>query len=72
MPQFRQFYKTLRYVFDYEQGLYEQLSESERESLTTNIVKAIGDIESNQVLARGTPSVLTDNEIVEEVVGQKN
>ena len=43
--QYKQFYKTILYVFAYENQLYEQLSESEKESLTKDVVKAISEAE---------------------------
>jgi len=63
--QFEQFYKTLRYVFEYEQQLYEGLSAAQKQSLTEDVIKEISDIESaTSSLLRGS----TDVEIIEEPI----
>lgn len=47
--QFRQFFKSLRYLFEYENQLYEQLSPEDQENLPNDVYKEIAEIEVEQL-----------------------
>ena len=62
--QFRQFFKSLRYLFEYENQLYEQLSPQEQEALPDDVYKEIAEIEVEQL--SGSRRTM-DPEISEEI-----
>ena len=44
-PQYRQFYKSLLHVFQYENRLYEGLSDGEKQALTEEVVKTMVNVD---------------------------
>lgn len=50
--QYRQFYKTMLYVFSYENSLHENLTEAEQEALPLEVTKAMEAIESDLMHSR--------------------
>lgn len=46
--EFRQFYETLLFIFEFENRLYEQLSDADKEQINTQVIRTVADAETDQ------------------------